>query len=152
MLLKDTLTSHRNQIVSIAIIAGLFFIFGFVTWINGALIPFMKTIHELTDAQSYLVASASYISFVVMALPSAYVLKRTGYRKGMKYSQEKYPIDSYLCSWNKNECTNRHDQKPDGQQLPQAAIGFYCRAMRLFSIMPCTGINVEVKRWSSPCF
>lgn len=43
----------------------------------------MKTIHELTDAQSYLVASASYISFVVMALPSAYVLKRTGYRKGM---------------------------------------------------------------------
>mgnify|MGYP001943427188 CR=1 FL=1 len=83
MLLKDTLTSHRNQIVPIAIIAGLFFIFGFVTWINGALIPFMKTIHELTDAQSYLVASASYISFVVMALPSAYVLKRTGYRKGM---------------------------------------------------------------------
>ena len=43
----------------------------------------MKTIHELTDAQSYLVASASYISFVVMALPSAYVLKKTGYRKGM---------------------------------------------------------------------
>lgn len=83
MLLKGILTSHRDQIVPIAIIAGLFFIFGFVTWINGALIPFMKTIHELTDAQSYLVASASYISFVVMALPSAYVLKRTGYRKGM---------------------------------------------------------------------
>jgi FHS family L-fucose permease-like MFS transporter len=81
--LKGILTSNRDQIVPIAIIAGLFFIFGFVTWINGALIPFMKTIHELTDAQSYLVASASYISFVVMALPSAYVLKRTGYRKGM---------------------------------------------------------------------
>ena len=73
----------KNMILPIAIIAGLFFIFGFVTWINGALIPFMKTIHELTDAQSYLVASASYISFVVMALPSAYVLKKTGYRKGM---------------------------------------------------------------------
>ena len=73
----------KNMVLPIAIIAGLFFIFGFVTWINGALIPFMKTIHELTDAQSYLVASASYISFVVMALPSAYVLKKTGYRKGM---------------------------------------------------------------------
>ena len=73
----------KNMFLPIAIIAGLFFIFGFVTWINGALIPFMKTIHELTDAQSYLVASASYISFVVMALPSAYVLKKTGYRKGM---------------------------------------------------------------------
>ncbi|MGB0273602.1 MAG: sugar MFS transporter [Flavobacteriaceae bacterium] len=83
-LLKNTTTkNYSSQIIPIAIIAGLFFIFGFVTWINGALIPFMKTIHELTDAQSYLVASASYISFVVMALPSAYVLKRTGYRKGM---------------------------------------------------------------------
>ncbi len=42
-----------SNLVAIAIIAGLFFIFGFVTWINGALIPFMKTIIELTDAQSY---------------------------------------------------------------------------------------------------
>ncbi len=73
----------KSNMVAIAIIASLFFIFGFVTWINGALIPFMKTINELTDAQSYLVASASYISFVVMALPASWVLKKTGYRKGM---------------------------------------------------------------------
>ena len=73
----------QNNLVPILIIAGLFFIFGFVTWINGALIPFMKTINELTDAQSYLVASASYISFVVMALPASYILSKIGYRKGM---------------------------------------------------------------------
>lgn len=72
-----------SNLVAIAIIAGLFFIFGFVTWINGALIPFMKTINELTDAQSYLVASASYISFVVMALPASYILNKIGYRSGM---------------------------------------------------------------------
>ncbi|MEC3905525.1 sugar MFS transporter [Tamlana sp. 2201CG12-4] len=76
-------SSNKNNLVPIAIIAGLFFIFGFVTWINGALIPFMKTINELTDAQSYLVASASYISFVVMALPASKILTRIGYRKGM---------------------------------------------------------------------
>ena len=74
---------YKNTIVPIAIIAGLFFIFGFVTWINGALIPFMKTINELSDAQSYFVASASYISFVVMALPASYILNKIGYRKGM---------------------------------------------------------------------
>jgi len=73
----------KRNIVPILIIAGLFFIFGFVTWINGALIPFMKTINELTDAQSYFVASASYISFVVMALPASYILNKIGYRKGM---------------------------------------------------------------------
>jgi glucose/galactose transporter len=74
---------NNKNLVPILIIAGLFFIFGFVTWINGALIPFMKTINELTEAQSYFVATASYISFVVMALPASYVLKKIGYRKGM---------------------------------------------------------------------
>ena len=37
---------QRNNSTAIIIIASLFFIFGFVTWINGALIPFMKTINE----------------------------------------------------------------------------------------------------------
>ena len=75
--------TKNKTLVPIIIIAGLFFIFGFVTWINGALIPFMKTINELTDAQSYLVASASYISFVVMALPASYIINKIGYKKGM---------------------------------------------------------------------
>ena len=75
--------STQSNKTAIAIIAGLFFIFGFITWVNGALIPFMKTINELTEAQSYLVASASYISFVVMALPASYLLNKIGYRKGM---------------------------------------------------------------------
>mgnify|MGYP000536615275 CR=1 FL=1 len=79
-----TTIPYRNKtLLPIIIIAGLFFIFGFVTWINGALIPFMKTINELTDAESYLVASASYISFVVMALPASSIINKIGYKKGM---------------------------------------------------------------------
>ena len=76
-------STKNNTLIPIIIIAGLFFIFGFVTWINGALIPFMKTINELTSTQSYFVASASYISFVVMALPASYIIDKIGYRKGM---------------------------------------------------------------------
>lgn len=79
----STNTQQKNYIVPITIIAALFFIFGFVTWINGALIPFMRTINELTELQAYLVATASYVSFVVMALPSSYVLEKIGYKKGM---------------------------------------------------------------------
>ena len=77
------MNSEQSNKTAIAIIAGLFFIFGFITWVNGALIPFMKTINELTEAQSYFVASASYISFVVMALPASYLLRKIGYKKGM---------------------------------------------------------------------
>jgi len=80
----NTASNQKNStLIPILIIAGVFFIFGFITWINGALIPFMKTISELTSAQSYLVASAFYISYVVMALPSSYILNKIGYRKGM---------------------------------------------------------------------
>ncbi|MDO6739200.1 sugar MFS transporter [Wenyingzhuangia sp. 2_MG-2023] len=79
-----SIAGNKNKsLVPILIIAGLFFIFGFVTWINGALIPFMKAINELTSAQSLLVASASYISFVVMAIPASYILNKIGYKKGM---------------------------------------------------------------------
>lgn len=80
---KPSSSDQNSTLIPIIIIASLFFIFGFVTWINGALIPFMKTINELTSAQSLLVASASYISFVVMALPASYILTKIGYKKGM---------------------------------------------------------------------
>lgn len=76
-------SKSNNTLIPIIIIAGLFFIFGFVTWINGSLIPFMKTLNELTSAQAYLVATASYISFVVMALPASAIINKIGYRKGM---------------------------------------------------------------------
>ena len=79
----STTQQHKNMIVPIVIIAGLFAIFGFVTWINGPLIPFMKTINELTDSQSYWVASASYISFVVMALPASWIITKIGYKNSL---------------------------------------------------------------------
>ena len=67
----------------ISIIAGLFFTIGFITWLNSALIPFMKSICQLRESEAYLVASASYISFAIMALPSSVLLHKVGYKKGM---------------------------------------------------------------------
>jgi len=79
-----TQTRPSSYLMSITIIGILFFIFGFVTWINGTLIPYLKIACELqTDFQSYLVATAFFIAYTVMAIPSSYVLKKTGYKKGM---------------------------------------------------------------------
>jgi MFS transporter, FHS family, L-fucose permease len=76
--------AKRQYLVSITIIGVLFFIFGFVTWINGTLIPYLKIACQLeTDFQSYLVATAFFIAYTVMAIPSSFVLKKTGYKKGM---------------------------------------------------------------------
>jgi len=68
---------------SIIIIGTLFFIFGFVTWLNSVLIPYLKIACELNNFQSYFVVTAFYISYLVMALPSAWILKVTGFKKGM---------------------------------------------------------------------
>jgi FHS family L-fucose permease-like MFS transporter len=65
------------------IIGTLFFIFGFVTWLNAVLIPYLKIACQLNNFESYLVAFAFYISYLVMAIPSAWILKLTGFKKGM---------------------------------------------------------------------
>jgi FHS family L-fucose permease-like MFS transporter len=74
-------TTHQTR--SIVIIGALFFIFGFVTWLNSVLIPYLRIACELNNFESYLVAFAFYISYLVMAIPSAWVLKKTGFKNGM---------------------------------------------------------------------
>jgi glucose/galactose transporter len=75
--------SKKDYIFAITVIGVFFFLFGFVTWLNGILIPFLRTACELTDFEAYFVTFAFYISYLVMALPSAYLLKKTGFKNGM---------------------------------------------------------------------
>ncbi len=75
--------SRKDYIFSITVIGLLFFIFGFVTWLNSILIVFLRTACELNDFQAYFVATAFYISYFVMALPMTPVLKKTGFKNGM---------------------------------------------------------------------
>src|SRR6188474_2766912 len=76
-------TSKKNFAFAISIIGGLFFIFGFVTWLNSVLIPFLKQVCHLTNFQAYFVTLAFYISYTVMAIPASAILRKTGFTKGM---------------------------------------------------------------------
>jgi len=73
----------RSSLVPMCIIGGLFFIFGFITWLNGALIPFLQIVCQLNETQALMVAFSFYIAYVVMALPMAWVMERTGYKQAM---------------------------------------------------------------------
>jgi glucose/galactose transporter len=69
---------------AIFIIGALFFIFGFVTWLNSTLILYLKLVCQLqTDVQGFFVTSAFYIAYFVLSLPAAQVLKATGFKRGM---------------------------------------------------------------------
>lgn len=75
--------NQQSKTGPLIIIGSLFFILGFITWLNGILIPYLKTACELTDFQALFVVFAFYISYTVMALPAAWVLKKTGFKNGM---------------------------------------------------------------------
>ncbi|MEI6696324.1 MAG: sugar MFS transporter [Bacteroidota bacterium] len=83
MIDNKRLNSKSDYIFSISLIGILFFLFGFVTWLNGTLIPYLKLACQLNNSESMLVAFAFYISYFVMALPSSYILKFIGFKKGM---------------------------------------------------------------------
>jgi glucose/galactose transporter len=76
-------SSTKSNLVPIIILGVLFFVFGFVTWLNGTLIPYLKIACELNNFQSLLVAFAFYIAYFVTALPSSWVLDKTGFKKGI---------------------------------------------------------------------
>jgi len=76
--------TKTNYATSMAIIALLFFIFGFVTWINGPLIFYVKLAFRLdTDSKAFLVTTAFYMAYFFLALPSSWILQKTNMKKGM---------------------------------------------------------------------
>jgi len=71
---------------AIFIIGVLFFMLGFITWLNGTLIQFLKLTCQLqNDVQAFFVTFAFYIGYFFLAIPSSYLLKKTGYKKGLAF-------------------------------------------------------------------
>ena len=75
-----------NVATSIAIVGVLFFLIGFFTWLNGPLITFVKLAFELSEVGAFLVLMVFYLSYFFLALPSSWILRRTGMKKGLSLS------------------------------------------------------------------
>ncbi len=74
----------QNNTYAIVIIGILFFVFGFVTWLNGPLITYVKLAFGLdTDSKAFLVTTAFYMAYFFLALPSSWILEKTGMKRGM---------------------------------------------------------------------
>ena len=76
---------QKQYFISLTILAGMFSIFGFVSWVNSILIPYFRIACELTHFESYFVAFAFYIAYFVMAIPSGILLKKVGFKRGIMY-------------------------------------------------------------------
>ena len=72
-----------SNLLPMLMLGTLFFIFGLVSWVNSILIPYFKVACELTHTQSYLVALAFYIAYLVMSIPAAKLIGRIGPKRGI---------------------------------------------------------------------
>lgn len=73
----------RSSIVPMAMVAMLFFVLGFATWLNGSLMPYLKQMLLLSPLQASLVLFSFYIAVTFTALPSAWLIRKVGYKNGM---------------------------------------------------------------------
>lgn len=86
--------SNRSAIIIMAV---LFFVFGFVTWLNGPLITYVKLAFGLdTDSKAFMVTTAFYMAYFFLALPSSWVLEKTGMKKGMAMALIVMAVGTFL--------------------------------------------------------
>jgi FHS family L-fucose permease-like MFS transporter len=95
--IKNTITNDQGSaLMPMVILTALFFILGFVTWLNGPLIPFFELACELSPSQAYFVAFAFYIAYFVMAIPSSWVIEKVGYKNGVSLGLVVIALGAFL--------------------------------------------------------
>jgi FHS family L-fucose permease-like MFS transporter len=68
---------------SLALLATLFFMWGFITVINNTLLPHLRSVFELNYTQTTLIESVWFIAYAVASMPAAFLIERVGYKKAI---------------------------------------------------------------------
>lgn len=68
---------------ALTLLASLFFMWGFITVINGTLLPHLRSVFELSYFQAALIESVWFIAYFVASIPSAKLIERIGYQKSL---------------------------------------------------------------------
>ncbi len=80
-------TSHKigtsNYAKPLALLASLFFMWGFITVINNTLLPHLRSVFELNYTKTTLIESVWFIAYAVASMPSAFLIERVGYKKAI---------------------------------------------------------------------
>lgn len=68
---------------ALALLASLFFMWGFITVINNTLLPHLRSVFDLSYTQTTLIESVWFIAYFFASIPSAKLIERLGYQKSM---------------------------------------------------------------------
>ena len=76
-------STKKTLIVPMMLIGSMFAVLGFALGINAFFVPFVKDAFNISITMSYLVMTATFLSFVVFGVPSGAIIKKFGYKGGM---------------------------------------------------------------------
>jgi FHS family L-fucose permease-like MFS transporter len=68
---------------SLALLASLFFMWGFISVINNTLLPHLRSVFELSYLETTLIESTWFIGYLVASVPSAFLIERIGYKRAL---------------------------------------------------------------------
>ena len=68
---------------ALALLASLFFMWGFITVINNTLLPHLRSVFELNYKQTTLIESTWFIGYLVASIPAAKLIERIGYQRAL---------------------------------------------------------------------
>ena len=68
---------------ALALLATLFFMWGFITVINNTLLPHLRSVFDLNYTQTTLIESVWFIAYFVASIPSAKLIARVGYQRAI---------------------------------------------------------------------
>lgn len=71
---------------ALAIAALIFFAMGFVTWLNGPLISFVRVAFSLSEFSAFFIPLAFYFSFFLFSIPTSLIAQRLGLKTGLTLS------------------------------------------------------------------
>jgi FHS family L-fucose permease-like MFS transporter len=81
-----TAASTPNYLGPFITVAVLFFIFGFITNLNMALVPHLRSIFDLPYAWAMLAESAFFLAYFVFSSPTSKLIETIGYKRTMVVS------------------------------------------------------------------
>jgi len=73
----------KTLVIPMMLIGSMFAVLGFALGINAFFVPFVKQAFNISITMSYLVMTATFLSFVVFGVPSGEIIKKFGYKGGM---------------------------------------------------------------------
>jgi FHS family L-fucose permease-like MFS transporter len=68
---------------ALALLASLFFMWGFITVINNTLLPHLRSVFELNYTQTTLIESTWFVGYLIASIPAAKLIERIGYQRAL---------------------------------------------------------------------